>query len=177
MVVLLIVGLSLAQDKGYTLLWDRVMVHGKDQWKAWSYPRDVVVFGEDGSVGPRYLRKPVNACLNAGNFSHDGQRGGIRAAGCREEQAKNLVQDRVTFYYDILQLTRRVPCSVEVYELSGAPVRELFKGMRSSGRYRDTWDGRDGEGKLVPPGVYLVRVRVRTDSGTEVRVVPVSVVY
>jgi len=87
------------------------------------------------------------------------------------------VQDEVTFSYDILQLTRRVPCSVEVYELSGAPVRELFKGMRSSGRYRDTWDGRDDEGKLVPPGVYLVRVRVRTDSGTEVRVAPVSVVY
>jgi flagellar hook assembly protein FlgD len=39
------------------------------------------------------------------------------------------------------------------------------------------WDGRDEGGELVPPGVYLVRLSIDTDTGTEERSLAVGVAY
>jgi len=39
------------------------------------------------------------------------------------------------------------------------------------------WDGRDEAGQSVPPGVYMARVEVATDKGSEVIVRSVAVVY
>jgi hypothetical protein len=44
-----------------------------------------------------------------------------------------------------------------VYDLRGALVRTLRSGWLPAGRYSDTWDGRDRDGRAVPGGVYLVR--------------------
>lgn len=49
---------------------------------------------------------------------------------------------------------------VEVYDLAGRLVRRLDGGRRDPGPARVGWDGTDGRGARVGPGVYLVVVRV-----------------
>ncbi len=53
---------------------------------------------------------------------------------------------------------------VSIYDLTGRLVRRLVAASRGEGRYTDLWDGRSG-GRLVTPGLYVVRVAVDTDMG------------
>jgi len=47
--------------------------------------------------------------------------------------------------------------SLEVFDLSGRRVRTLDLGTLEAGRHATTWDLRDGEGRSVGAGLYLVR--------------------
>ena len=49
--------------------------------------------------------------------------------------------------------------------------------LRPRGAHTARWDGRDGAGQLVGPGIYLARVEVETDKGSEIRLQPVAVAY
>jgi hypothetical protein len=62
------------------------------------------------------------------------------------------------------ELPRAGQVRVEVYDLTGRRVRTLLDGHRDSGRHQLSWDGRDGHGRTVSSGVYLVRLA--TPSGT-----------
>ena len=42
-----------------------------------------------------------------------------------------------------------------VYDLSGRKVATLEDGWRAAGAHEARWDGRDGEGRMLPTGVYL----------------------
>ncbi|MEO5616823.1 MAG: hypothetical protein ABIS67_03550 [Candidatus Eisenbacteria bacterium] len=62
---------------------------------------------------------------------------------------------------------RRVTYSADVYDASGRRVRNLFLNLNVSALNADTelaqaglarWDGRDAAGRLVPPGIYVLRV-------------------
>jgi hypothetical protein len=53
---------------------------------------------------------------------------------------------------------------VSIYDLTGRLVRRLVAASRGEGRYTDLWDGRSG-GRLVAPGLYVMRVAVDTDMG------------
>ena len=46
------------------------------------------------------------------------------------------------------------------YEVAGRRVRELVRGEQGTGRYEVVWDGRDGSGRPVATGVYLVSLEV-----------------
>jgi subtilisin family serine protease len=49
--------------------------------------------------------------------------------------------------------------AVRVVDLQGRRVRSLWSGSLEGGRaYRMEWDGRDDDGRLVPSGVYFVRL-------------------
>ena len=85
--------------------------------------------------------------------------------------------DVAAIQYNLLQLTREMPVSVKLYDLSGKLVRTLFLGRVRSGQYAYPWDGKDDDGETVPLGLYLVRVSVDTDSGAEEEIRVVSVVY
>ena len=50
-------------------------------------------------------------------------------------------------------------------------------GNRDASTAPGYWDGRDDEGDVVPPGIYLVRVKARLDRGDEIRIRPVAVAY
>ena len=54
-------------------------------------------------------------------------------------------------------------------------MRELTSGDGVAQRYNFTWDGRDEQSKLVPPGTYFVRIAIEGDSQSETahRVLPV----
>lgn len=47
--------------------------------------------------------------------------------------------------------------SLEIFDLSGRRVRELFSGYLSPGSYNYTWDGRDDHNENVASGVYFLK--------------------
>lgn len=66
---------------------------------------------------------------------------------------------------------------VEVYDLAGRRVRAVFSGRAASGPYNSIWDGRDDNGNVVAPGLFLIRVEVDVDEGSLTRVQPLAVAY
>ena len=87
------------------------------------------------------------------------------------------INDILCVTYNIVNLTDIVPVSVSVYDLSGRLRKEIYSGQDSSGRYQRDWDGTDDGGELLPPGTYLLRVELETDSGTLGKTESVSLVY
>ena len=70
------------------------------------------------------------------------------------------VNDAVFIAYKLLRVTTPVPVSVEIFDLSGALVKQVYEGNDPFGAYAHTWDGTGGSGRLVPPGLYLYRIVV-----------------
>jgi hypothetical protein len=52
------------------------------------------------------------------------------------------------------------PATLTIYNIRGQEVRKLVDGVIERGRRAVTWDGRDGRGRSVSSGVYLVRFEV-----------------
>ena len=56
------------------------------------------------------------------------------------------------------ELAARGRVKMAVYDLAGREVAVLVDEHREAGRYEARWDGRDGEGREAPSGIYLVRL-------------------
>jgi hypothetical protein len=67
--------------------------------------------------------------------------------------------------------------TVEVYDLAGRRLASLFDVVGRAGPYGPAWNGQDENGQQVTPGIYLIRVSVDVDDGTQTQVQPVAVVY
>ena len=65
-----------------------------------------------------------------------------------------------------LTLPREGRAEVRVYAVDGRLVRSLLAGDLGAGVHELAWDGRDGRGAGVAPGVYLVRARAGGESAT-----------
>ncbi|MEO5617159.1 MAG: PA domain-containing protein [Candidatus Eisenbacteria bacterium] len=63
-------------------------------------------------------------------------------------------QTRLTF-----TLSRPMSVSVDVLDTGGRLVRKLMSETLAVGERGATWDGTDGDGRRVPPGIYLYRLR------------------
>ena len=88
------------------------------------------------------------------------------------------INDEAIIHYSLLALSSPRPVEVALYDLSGRRVRVLFDGEEANGRYTDkVWDGRDDQGQLVPPGLYVARVFVSGDSGDAEQSRVVAVAY
>jgi hypothetical protein len=85
--------------------------------------------------------------------------------------------DQGAFSYVIVHLVQPAATRMEVYDLSGSLVRDLFAGALSAGRYEQPWDGTDQEGELVAPGTYLALVSVDAEEGEQIEVRLVHVAY
>jgi predicted outer membrane repeat protein len=57
--------------------------------------------------------------------------------------------------------------NVEVFDLAGRRIRTLEDGRLGSGEHSVRWDGRDANRRPVASGVYMLRVRVGTWSGSQ----------
>ena len=86
------------------------------------------------------------------------------------------INDEVLLTYTLFSV-RSTQVQVAVYGLDGRRIRQLYSGLHSAGRKTQTWDGRDGQGALVAPGLYLLRVEVDANSGRFARLHPVAVAY
>ena len=88
------------------------------------------------------------------------------------------INDQGVVQYNLLSLSTPRPIDIAVYNLSGQQVRSLFDGFEANGRYSDkVWDGRDDHGQLVPPGLYIARIRVVGDSGEAAQTQVIGVAY
>ncbi len=47
-----------------------------------------------------------------------------------------------------------------IYDLAGRPVSNLGKTFQSAGFHSLDWNGRDNSGSLLPPGIYLLELKV-----------------
>ena len=87
------------------------------------------------------------------------------------------LNDRMQISYTVIQISEPKPVNVEVYDLAGRRVRILADRDQIGGIYSEEWDGRDDLGKMVPPGNYLVLLKVNSGIGTFERVGLVGVAY
>ncbi len=90
------------------------------------------------------------------------------------------VNDTAEITVTVFQLEGQKPLQVGIHDLSGRRVRELsFTPEAPSGRHSITWDGRGEDGRLVVPGIYLLRVDVPTDADNagSTAITTISVIY
>jgi len=49
---------------------------------------------------------------------------------------------------------------LEIFNINGQLIRNLFDGEKNGGKYSINWDGRNSTGKLQASGVYFYRLRI-----------------
>jgi len=74
----------------------------------------------------------------------------------------NPFNPRTTIAFD---LPTGEQVSLRIYNVRGELVSTLIDEFRPPGSYRLDWDGRDGNGRSVASGVYLVRIQAGPYSG------------
>ena len=73
--------------------------------------------------------------------------------------------DAATFSFSLNRLTGEKSVGVSVYDLGGRLVRKLGERRTDPrGKYAIVWDGEGESGRKVPPGIYLARISVETES-------------
>ena len=65
--------------------------------------------------------------------------------------------DEISFAFDLFLLLEEVDVDLGIYDLSGRHVAKLQSGGSTAGKLEVQWNGRDDQGQLVPPGLYLYR--------------------
>ena len=73
------------------------------------------------------------------------------------------VNDVAVVAYDLLEIIGAAAVTIEISDLGGRVVRELYSGDDPIGHYERSWNGTDSSGAVVPPGLYIFRIRVHTD--------------
>jgi len=87
------------------------------------------------------------------------------------------VNDEVEIRWDVLKLTGEVPVGVGVYDLGGRRVREVYSELGKNGQYSVVWAGKDDDGVLVSPGIYVYRISVEADVESKVHSGSLALVY
>ena len=74
------------------------------------------------------------------------------------------------------QFAAAVAVDIDILDLNGRRVRQLTSQRRPAGAYAEAWDGRNAAGDLVPPGLYICRIRIETDSASfdEIQIIGVA---
>ena len=89
----------------------------------------------------------------------------------------DLVNDDFEVFFNLLQLTKPTPVTMEIYDLSGRRLHTVFDEEKIIGPSTHAWDGKLIDGNLVPPGQYLWLLRVHADAFEERHTGLVGVVY
>ncbi|MGQ0721136.1 MAG: FlgD immunoglobulin-like domain containing protein [Candidatus Eiseniibacteriota bacterium] len=106
----------------------------------------------------------TNAANDADSSSIDVQGGVVSALPSASVPARhdlftgapNPFAERTEIRFDLPEAGR---VALSVFDVSGRLVRTLLHEDLAPGRYRASWDGRDGSGARVAAGIYLVRLR------------------
>ena len=77
------------------------------------------------------------------------------------------VNDELVVSFGVARVGAERPVTLTVYDLSGVETNQIEERRPDPrGNYVFQWDGKDHLGELVPPGIYLARVKVDVDSGS-----------
>jgi flagellar hook assembly protein FlgD len=80
------------------------------------------------------------------------------------------INESASVVFSLFLLFEARPVRVRVFSLDGREVRRLEQSL-FGGRQSVQWDGRNEQGNLVPPGLYIVQVDAAADqqglSGTK----------
>ena len=87
------------------------------------------------------------------------------------------INDVVEIGCDVLNLSGMSSVACWVYDVSGRRLGLVDASRLGSGRYVGVWDGRDEDGALLSPGLYVVGLSVETNQGMTQRQAVVSLVY
>jgi len=94
---------SAVWGQGYTIdrVRNRVVVDTQDHWSYWTFPKGILELTEDGKARPVFVRKNINASLNAGDFVHGADiRGGISGGGSNLGDGPNLIDGDPNTYWE-----------------------------------------------------------------------------
>jgi hypothetical protein len=92
--------------EGYRLSSTRVVIDKPEHWQAWAAPVGSMVVGDGGTVRPRFLRRDINAVVNAPEFvtvnvdQDTIVAGGIDLAGSNPETAANVMDGDPETYWE-----------------------------------------------------------------------------
>lgn len=84
--------------EGYRLEPNQLIISESD-WSGWNFPAGSVDFSDEG-VRPHFVRRQINAALNAGAFSREDVTGGIRRAGTNFAGAAQLMDGLEETYWE-----------------------------------------------------------------------------
>ena len=87
------------------------------------------------------------------------------------------VNDVALIQYDLTNVGSSTGLAIDIYDLAGRPVRRLYDGLDSSGRFARIWEGRDDAGQVVPPGNYVFSVTLAAKTGQRKVLAAVGVAY
>ncbi|HDQ99077.1 MAG TPA: T9SS type A sorting domain-containing protein [candidate division WOR-3 bacterium] len=79
------------------------------------------------------------------------------SAGLRHRLSPNPLRSTGRFSYEVAQAGH---VSLAVYDAAGNRVRTVVDGFYGSGEHHAVWDGRGDDGRRVPAGTYLYRLKV-----------------
>lgn len=85
------------------------------------------------------------------------------------------VNDRLNVSFAVVK-TARQP-EVRIFTLAGTQLVELTDQTPAAGRPTFTWDGRDRDGSLAAPGIYLLQLSIETDAKNQTVQKLVHVLY
>ena len=70
----------------------------------------------------------------------------------------------VTLVFPVFKVLGSKALVLEVYRLDGVLIRRQEEAVvHAAGLQHLSWDGRDGDGHLLPPGLFICRVGLRVD--------------
>ena len=89
---------AMAWAQGYRLEPNQLIISESD-WPGWNFPAGSVDFSDEGAR-PHFVRRQINASLNAGAFSREDVTGGIRRAGTNFDGAAQLMDGLEETYWE-----------------------------------------------------------------------------
>lgn len=87
------------------------------------------------------------------------------------------LNDEIVFSFDLFLVLEQIDVQLDIYDLSGQIVHRLQTANSSAGRVQVRWDGRDDNGNLVPPGLYLYHLEAGSDNAASEHSGTISLVY
>ena len=87
------------------------------------------------------------------------------------------VNDRLAIEYALFLLPAPVPVVLDVYDLAGNRRAHVEIGAQGTGPQRAFWDGRDEQGALLPPGLYVLDLVLVTEARRGHALQPVGLAY
>jgi gliding motility-associated-like protein len=85
--------------------------------------------------------------------------------------------DELNVSFSLLRLTTATPVTLRIFDLAGRQVRRIDSNLEGSRAAQLQWDGRNNQQVLQPPGLYVFRLAIESDGGTQERVGHISMAY